>query len=129
MLAIVLLMTGCAWFAPRQSIGPGAPHIANLRFDPVVVRAGQFTQMTFYFEVGSADLKEGFLIERGIQEFQFFQALQTIPISLQQYEGLVAGTPEIPVQFDKPGIRLLELYVVTAKGKTSNHLQATLTVY
>jgi hypothetical protein len=84
--------------------------------------------MSFYFEVGSADLHEGFVIDRGISEFQFYQVLQPITIDLQQYEGQAAGTVEVPLKWSSEGIRFLEVYVVTKKGNVSNRVRANLTV-
>jgi hypothetical protein len=84
--------------------------------------------MSFYFEVGSADMEEGFLIERGISQFQFYHTLQAIPIDLRKYDGQVAGTVEIPLRWSSEGIRLMELYVVNKKGNASNRLRAPLTV-
>jgi len=125
-----LLLSACsaAFTHPESPPGPGAPRIANLRFEPDVIRAGETTQMSFYFEVGSADLHEGFVIERGISEFQFFQILQPISIDLERYEGQVAGTVEVPLKWSAEGIRFLEVFVVTRKGNTSNRIRANLTV-
>lgn len=126
---LVLVLTGCAAFGqPATPPGPGVPHIANLRFEPNVIKVGETTRMSFYFEVGSADIEEGFLIERGISQFQFYQSLHTISVDLRKYSGLVADTVEIPFHWSNEGVRLLEFYVVTKKGNTSNHLQATVTV-
>jgi hypothetical protein len=128
--ALLNSLTACGPSVLRSETppGPGVPRIANLRFEPDVIRAGETTQMSFYFEVGSADLEEGFIIERGISQFQFYQVLQAIPIDLRKYDGQVAGTVEIPLRWSTEGVRFLELYVVTKKGNTSNHLQAGLTV-
>jgi len=93
-----------------------------------VIRAGEITQMSFYFEVGSADLQEGFIIERGISQFQFYQGLQTIPMDLRDYDGQVAGTAEVPLRWSAEGVRLLELYVVTKRGNASNRIWGTITV-
>lgn len=130
LVPVLGLLSACALFGghPETPAGPGVPRIANLRFDPDVIKTGETTQMSFYFEVGSADLKEGFLIERGISQFQFYQALQTIPLDLRGYEGQVAGTVEVPLRWNAEGIRLLELYVITAQGKASNRLRGALTV-
>lgn len=130
LVAVVALLAACGLFAahPETPPGPGVPRIANLRFDPDVVKAGESTRMSFYFEVGSADLTEGFLIERGISQFQFYQALQTMPLDLHEYDGQVAGTVELPLRWNAEGIRLLELYVVTKKGNASNRIRGTLTV-
>jgi hypothetical protein len=126
---IALILAGCSVFGPPGTpAGPGVPHIANLRFDPDVVRIGETTSMSFYFEVGSADVEEGFLIERGISQFQFYQSLSAIRIDLRKYAGLVADTVEIPLKWSNEGVRLYELYVVTQKGNTSNRLRATVTV-
>jgi hypothetical protein len=124
------LLTACTFFGvPRETPpGPGVPRIANLRFDPDVIRAGENTQMSFYFEVGSADLQEGFLIERGISQFQFYQTLQTIPVDLRDYDGQVAGTVEVSLHWSAEGFRLLELYVVTKRGNASNRIRGTITV-
>jgi hypothetical protein len=130
LIPVLGLLTACTFFGvqPETPPGPGVPRIANLRFDPDVIKVGETTQMSFYFEVGSADLQEGHLIERGISQFQFYQALQTIPVDLQEYDGQVAGTVEVPLRWSVEGIRLLELYVVTKRGNTSNRLTRTLTV-
>lgn len=126
---VALILAGCAIFGqPQTAPGPGVPHIANLRFDPDVVRIGETTQLSFYFEVGSADIEEGFLIERGISQFQFYQSLNTIPVDLRKYTGVVADTVAIPLKWSNEGIRLYELYVVTQKGNASNRLRATVTV-
>ncbi len=126
---VALILVGCAVFGPPQTAsGPGVPRIANLRFDPDVVRIGETTRMSFYFEVGSADIEEGFLIERGISQFQFYQSLNAMPIDLRKYTGVVADTVEIPLKWSNEGVRLFELYVVTQKGNTSNRVRATVTV-
>lgn len=130
LIAVLGLLTACGLFGmhPETAPGPGVPRIANLRFDPDVIKAGETTQMSFYFEVGSADLQEGFLIERGISQFQFYQALQAINLDLREYDGQVAGTVEVPLRWNSEGVRLLELYVVTKRGNASNRLRGTLTV-
>ncbi|HEU5393894.1 MAG: hypothetical protein ACM362_09925 [Candidatus Methylomirabilota bacterium] len=129
-LVLGLLLSACsaAFTQPESPPGPGVPRIANLRFEPDVIRIGESTQMSFYFEVGSADLHEGFVIERGISEFQFFQVLQPVSINLERYEGQVAGTVEVPLKWSAEGLRFLEVYVVTRKGNTSNRIRANLTV-
>jgi hypothetical protein len=130
LVLVLVLLCACSLFGghPETPPGPGVPRIANLRFDPDVIRAGESTQMSFYFEVGSADLKEGFIIERGISQFQFYQSLQTIPMDLRDYDGQVAGTVEMPLHWSAEGIRLLELYVVTKRGNASNRIRGTITV-
>lgn len=126
---LLAALTACTIVGPRPSEpGPGAPRIANLRFDPEVIQAGTTTRMSFYFEVGSADLDEGFVIERGISQFQFYHALHPIPVSLKEYGGQVAGTAEVPLHWSSLGVRLLEFYVTTKQGLVSNRLRATLTV-
>ncbi len=130
-LVIVLgLLSACsaALTQPETPPGPGVPRIANLRFEPDVIRAGETTQMSFYFEVGSADLHEGFLNDRGISEFQFYQVLQPITINLQQYEGQAFGTVEVSRRWSTEGIRFLEVFVVSKQGKVSNRIRANLTV-
>jgi hypothetical protein len=129
-LVFGLLLSACssALTQPESPPGPGVPRIANLRFEPDVVQVGEITQMSFYFEVGSADLHLGFVIERGISEFQFFQTLQPISIDLERYEGQIAGTVEVPLRWSAEGIRFLEVFVVTRKGNTSNRIRANLTV-
>ena len=130
-LALALsLLTSCGPSVLRSPTppGPGVPRIANLRFEPDVIKAGETTQMSFYFEVGSADLKEGFLVERGISQFQFYQTLQATPLDLAKYDGQVAGTVEIPLRWSQEGVRFLEVYVVTKKGNASNRIRANLTV-
>jgi hypothetical protein len=125
-----MLLSACsaAFTRPETPPGPGVPRIANLRFEPEVIRAGETTQMSFYFEVGSADLHEGIVIERGISEFQFFQMLQPISIDLQRYEGQATGMVEVPLKWSAEGIRFLEVYVVSRQGNTSNRIRAYLTV-
>jgi hypothetical protein len=126
---LLLLATGCAAFGPQSSPpGPGVPRIANLRFDPDTIHAGEITQMSFYFEVGSADLEEGYLIDQGIAQFQFFTATQAITLDLSKYFGQVAGVAEVPLRWSNEGLRWLELYVVNRKGNVSNRLRAPLTV-
>jgi hypothetical protein len=127
---VLALLCACSLFGghPETPPGPGVHRIANLRFDPDVIRTGEITQMSFYFEVGSADLQEGFIIERGISQFQFYQTLQTIPMDLREYDGQVAGTAEVPLRWSAEGVRLLELYVVTKRGNASNRLRGTITV-
>jgi hypothetical protein len=104
------------------------PRIVNLRFEPDTINAGGTTQMSFYFEVGSADLDEGFLLEQGIAQFQLFTALQSITVDLGKYSGQVAGVAEVPLRWPTEGIRWLEFYVVTKQGNVSNRLRAPLTV-
>ncbi|MBI2115822.1 MAG: hypothetical protein HYT85_12150 [candidate division NC10 bacterium] len=128
-LALVLLSScGASVLRSPTPPGPGVPRIANLRFEPDVIKAGETTQMSFYFEVGSADIQEAFIVERGISQFQFYQSLQAIPVDLREYAGQVAGTVEVPLRWSAEGVRFLELYVVTKKGNTSNRLRAPLTV-
>ncbi len=124
------LLTSCGPDVVRQASppGPGVPRIANLRFEPNVVRIGETTLMSFYFDVGSADVQEAFLVERGIQQFRFFQDLQATTIDLRNYDGQVAATVEVPLRWSTEGIRFLELYVVTKRGNVSNHLTASVTV-
>jgi len=130
LIPLLGLLSACTFFGVQAETppGPGVPRIANLRFDPEIIKAGETTQMSFYFEVGSADLQQGFIIERGISQFQFYQALQSISVDLRVYDGQVAGTVEVPLHWSAEGIRLLELYVVTKRGNASNRLSGTLTV-
>jgi hypothetical protein len=89
---LTLLVAGCAAFDLAETpAGPGVPRIANLRFEPDTIAVGGTTQMSFYFETGSADLEEGYLLDQGIAQFQFFTALQRITIDLSKYAGQVAG--------------------------------------
>ncbi len=127
---LALLLAGCAsvWH-PASDPGPGVPWIANLRIDPTSVSVGQTAQMTFYFEVGSADIQEGFLVDRGIQQFRFFQDLQPTNIDLRLYSGQVAAWVQVPVRWSSEGVRLMEFYVVTKSGKVSSHLNARVTVW
>jgi hypothetical protein len=122
------LVAGCALTPPPTGPEAGGPRIANLRFEPETIQAGGTTRMFFYFEVGGADLDQGFLIERGISQFQFYTALQPIPVDLRAYAGQVAGTAEVPLRWSSLGVRYLELYVVTKQGLASNRLRAPLTV-
>ena len=126
---LVLLCGGCAIFgASGTPPGPGMPRIANLRFDPETVAVGEQTRMSFYFEVGSADVETGYVLDQGIAQFQFFTALQPIIIDLKQYSGTVAGTAEVPMRWSNEGVRWVEFYLVTIKGNESNRLRAMLTV-
>jgi hypothetical protein len=126
---LVLLLGGCAGFGQSGTPpGPGVPRIANLRFEPETVSVGQPARMSFYFEVGSADLDTGYLLDQGIAQFQFYTALQTITVDLKQYSGLVAGTAEVSLSWPNEGFRWIEFYVVTVKGNQSNRLRASLTV-
>ena len=126
---LVLLVGGCAGLVSSGAPpGPGVPRIANLRFDPESVKVGETTRMTFNFEVGSADLDSGVVLDQGIAQFQLYTALQTISVDLNRYSGLVAGIAEVPMRWNSEGVRWIEFYVVTLKGNESNRLRATLTV-
>ena len=126
---LVLLCSGCATFGGSGTPpGPGVPRIANLRFEPETVAAGEQTRMSFYFEVGSADVETGYVLDQGIAQFQLFTALQPIVIDLKQYSGIVAGTAEVPMRWSNEGVRWVEFYLVTLKGNESNRLRAMLTV-
>lgn len=126
---LVLLCSGCATFgASGTPPGPGVPRIANLRFEPETVAVGEQTRMSFYFEVGSADVETGYVLDQGIAQFQLFTALQPIIIDLKQYSGTVAGTAEVPMRWSNEGVRWVEFYLVTIKGNQSNRLRALLTV-
>ncbi len=129
MLLPIVLLAGCSTFGAASSPpGPAVPRIANLRFEPDTIDAGGTTQMSFYFEVGSADLDEGFLLDQGVAEFQFYTALQPITIDLSKYSGQVAGVAEVSIRWPKEGLRWVELHVVNKKGNVSNRLRARLTV-
>ena len=126
---LVLLCSGCATFGGSGTPpGPGVPRIANLRFEPETVAVGEQTRMSFYFEVGSADVDTGYVLDQGIAQFQLFTALQPIVIDLKQYSGMVAGTAEVPMRWSNEGVRWVEFYLVTLKGNESNRLRAMLTV-
>ena len=126
---LVLLCSGCATFGGSGTPpGPGVPRIANLRFEPETVAVGEQTRMSFYFEVGSADVDTGYVLDQGIAQFQLFTALQPIIIDLKQYSGTVAGTAEVPMRWSNEGVRWVEFYLVTLKGNESNRLRAMLTV-
>ena len=128
-VGLAVVLSGCATFRPVETPpGPGVPRIANLRFEPETIPAGGTTRMSFYFEVGSADLDEGYLLEQGIADFQFFTALQRATIDLSKYSGQVAGVAEVPVRWPTEGVRWVELQVVNKQGNTSNRLRALLTV-
>jgi len=129
LVGLALALFGCATFRPAETPpGPGVPRIANLRFEPETIPAGGTTRMSFYFEVGSADLDEGYLLEQGIADFQFFTALQRVTLDLSRYSGQVAGVAEVPVRWPTEGVRWIELQVVNKQGNTSNRLRALLTV-
>ena len=125
LVGLAVVLSGCATFGPAESPpGPGVPRIANLRFEPDTIAAGGTTQMSFYFEVGSADLDEGYLLDQGIAQFQFFTALQRYHLRPQPYSGQVAGVAEVPVRWPSEGLRWLELYVVNKQGNVSNRIRA-----
>ena len=84
--------------------------------------------MSFYFEVGSADIDEGFVLDQGIAQFQFFTALQPMAIDLKSYSGQVAGIAEVPIRWPTEGLRWIELYVVNKQGNVSNRIRGRLTV-
>src|SRR5512137_307464 len=125
---VVLLSAGCAFGPASSPPGPDVPRIANFRFEPGTIDAGETTTISFYFEVGSADLEEGFLLDQGIAQFQFVTALNSITFDLRRYSGQVAGVAEVPVRLSTEGLRWLEIYVVNRKGNVSNRLRAPLTV-
>jgi len=125
---VAVLSAGCAFGPASSPPGPDVPRIANFRFEPDTIDAGETTSMHFYFEVGSADLEEGHLLDQGIAQFQFVTALQSIAFDLRKYSGQVAGVAEIPVRLSSEGLRWLELYVVNRKGNVSNRLRAPLTI-
>jgi hypothetical protein len=107
---------------------PGGPRIANLQFNPERIRAGESTTMSFYFEVATADVQEGFLLERGIEQFQLYTSLRQTPLDLRAYSGQVAALVSTPLSWSQPGIRFLEVYVVTKTGAESNRLVGRITV-
>ena len=107
---------------------PGGPRIANLQFNPERVRAGETTTMSFYFEVATADVQEGFVLERGIEQFQLYTSLRQTPLDLRSYSGQVAALVSTPLSWSQPGIRFLEVYVVTKTGAESNRLVGRITV-
>lgn len=130
MLLLGLLLAGCAAGVGlvESPPGPGVPRIANLRFEPEVVRIGETTQMSFYFEVGSADLDECLVVEQGLRQFQLYTALQQVPVDCKRYGGIVAGTVELPMRWSSEGIRSIEVQVQTRQGKISNRLRSLVTV-
>jgi hypothetical protein len=126
---LLLLVAGCASLGSVETPpGPGVPRIANLRFEPDTITRGETTVMSFYYEIGSADLEEGYLLDQGIAQFQFFTALQRIVIDLRKFEGQVAGVAELSIRIPTEGVRWMELQVVNRQGNLSNRLRARLTV-
>jgi hypothetical protein len=126
---VCCLAGGCAAIGPQSSPpGTDVPKIASLRFEPDTIEAGGTTKMTFYFEVGSADVDQAFVVDRGIAQFQLFTTLQAVPISLKQYQGLAVGTADLDLRWSTQGLRWLEVYVVSVKGNVSNRLYGRLTV-
>jgi len=107
---------------------PGGPRIANLQFNPDRVRAGGSTLMSFYLEVATADVQDGFVLERGIEQFQLYTSLRETRLDLHQYFGQVAALVEVPMTWSQPGFRFLEVYVVTKTGAESNRLVGRITV-
>ncbi len=123
------VLASCSTFGPPSSApGTDVPKIAALRFDPETIEAGGTTKMSFYFEVGSADLDQAYVVDRGISQFQFFTALRAMQISLKPYNGIVAGTADLDLKWTNAGYRYLEVYVVTVKGNVSNRLYGGFTV-
>jgi hypothetical protein len=128
-VGFAVVLSGCATFGSSETPpGPGVPRIANLRFEPERIPVGGTTRMSFYFEVGSADLDEGYLLDQGFADFQFFTALQRITIDLSRFSGQVAGVAEVPVRWSTEGVRWIELQVANKQGNTSNRIRARLTV-
>ena len=132
-LAVLLAgsgLSGCV----ATSIGtakpptPCGPRIANLQFNPERVRASGSTLMSFYLEVATADVQEGFVLERGIEQFQLYTSLRETRLDLHQYFGQVAALVEVSMTWSQPGLRLLEVYVVTKSGTESNRLVGRITV-
>jgi hypothetical protein len=129
-LLVVAGLSGCG----ATSLGsakpptPGGPRIANLQFTPDRVRAGDSTTMSFYLEVATADVREGFVLERGIEQFQLYTSLRETRIDLSQYFGQVAALIEVPMSWSQPGLRFLEVYVVTKTGAQSNRIAGRITV-
>ena len=107
---------------------PGGPRIANLQFNPERIRAGGSTLMSFYLEVATADVQEGFVLERGIEQFQLYTSLRETRLDLNQYFGQVAALVEVSMTWSQPGLRFLEVYVVTKTGAESNRLVGRITV-
>jgi hypothetical protein len=132
MLCWILLscfLGGCAAIGPQSSPpGTDVPRISSLRFEPDTIEAGGTTKMTFFFEVGSADLDQAFVVDRGISQFQLFTALRAVPISLKPYDGIAAGMAELDLRWPTQGLRWLEVYVVSVKGNVSNRLYGYLMV-
>ena len=134
LLVVALAAAGLSGCGGATSIGdaksptPGGPRIANLQFNPDRVRAGENATMSFYFEVSTADIQEGFVLERGIAEFQLYTSLRETPLDLRGYSGQVAALVSIPMTWPQPGIRFIEVYVVTKTGVASNRLSARVTV-
>jgi hypothetical protein len=132
-LALLLAVTGlsgCGATSLGSAKPPtaGGPRIANLQFNPARVRAGGSTTMSFYLEVATADVQEGFVLERGIEQFQLYTSLRETRLDLRQYFGQIAALVEVPLTWSQPGLRILEVYVVTKTGAESNRLVGRITV-
>ncbi len=126
---LACLAASCAGLGPQSSPpATDVPKIASLRFEPDTIETGGTTRMSFYFEVGSADLDQVFVVDRGIAQFQLFTTLHAVPISLKQYQGIVAGTADLDLRWTTQGLRWLEVYVTSVKGNVSNRLYGRLTV-
>ena len=128
-LLVACSVASCGTFGPPSSApATDVPKIAALRFDPETIEAGGTIRISFYFEVGSADLDQAFIVDRGISQFQFFTALRAIPVSLKQYAGIVAGNADLDLRWTTAGYRYVEVYVVSVKGHVSNRLFGSFTV-
>lgn len=119
---------GATSIGSAKSPTPGGPKIANLQFNPERVRAGGSTTMSFYLEVSTADVQEGFVLERGIEQFQLYTSLRETRLDLNQYFGQVAALVEVTMTWSQPGFRFLEVYVITKSGAESNRLVGRITV-
>jgi hypothetical protein len=132
-LALLLVVAGlnacgATSLGSAQPPTPGGPRIANLQFNPARVRAGSSTTMSFYLEVPTADVQEGFVLERGIEQFQLYTTLRETRIDLSRYFGQIAALVEVPMSWSQPGVRFVEVYVVTKTGAQSNRIGGRITV-
>ncbi|MBI5167777.1 MAG: hypothetical protein HY998_08625 [candidate division NC10 bacterium] len=127
---LVLALTSCALirYEPTPP-GPGVPRIANFRFEPASVRAGEVVEMSFDFEDSFGDIVEGYLVESGIREVRWTAGLEPIPLDMRGHKGNLFGTFRQKRVWDAEGIYIYEVYVVDAKGNRSNRLRARITVY
>lgn len=125
----MMALDGCATFS-YQPTAPalGVPKISAFRIEPSVVRVGEEALLSFRYEDGGADITEGYLRQAEVRNFSYIMWLQSIRLDMKGHFGKVAGKVEVPLRWEREGIRLYEVYVIDKKGNKSNKLRAMVTV-